>query len=87
MKGVHRTATPPTTPVHAIDKYNEQCGIGKDQYKVVQGKIAELGEHPWAALLQYQSRGRMSFKCGGTLINRRYVLTAGHCINDREGKL
>ncbi|KAI4459021.1 tryptase-related [Holotrichia oblita] len=87
LKGIHHTATSPTTSVHVIDRYNEQCGIGNDQFKVVQGRIAELGEHPWAALLQYQKRGRLSVKCGGTLINRRYVLTAGHCINEREGKL
>lgn len=88
LRGVNRvTQRPVTPPTKPINPSAEQCGIGNDEYKVIGGTYANLGEHPWAALLQYQSKGKVSFKCGGTLINRRYVLTAAHCINEREGKL
>ena len=38
---------------------------------------AELQEFPFAALLGYSDG---SYKCGASLINRRYVLTAAHCM-------
>ncbi|XP_070491100.1 serine protease 7-like [Chironomus tepperi] len=54
------------------------CGpISTD--RVIGGVNARLREFPWIALLGYQSTEK--WKCGGTLISKRFVLTAAHCIN------
>ncbi|GJQ74219.1 hypothetical protein Trydic_g19126 [Trypoxylus dichotomus] len=96
LNGVRPTVPPTPAPApnrykpykpKPSDNYQQQCGISNTQYRVVGGSYADLGDHPWAVLLQYLSKGKMSFGCGGTLINQRYVLTAGHCIKDRNVKL
>lgn len=50
--------------------------------RIFGGQPTELDEFPWTALIRYRKpNGNLGFHCGGSLINSRYVLTAGHCIN------
>ncbi|XP_058816383.1 uncharacterized protein LOC131679667 [Topomyia yanbarensis] len=57
---------------------HKECGIlGID--RIVNGEVAAVFEFPWMVLLQ---AGSGKFVCGGTLISRRYVLTAAHCIKN-----
>ncbi|CAL8078739.1 unnamed protein product [Orchesella dallaii] len=45
---------------------------------IVNGKDAEKNEFPWQVSLQLHSKS--SHRCGGSILNDRYILTAAHCL-------
>lgn len=51
------------------------------QEKIFGGNKTRIFDFPWMVLLAYNTGKQIpEFKCGGSLINKRYVLTAAHCI-------
>ena len=56
---------------------------------IIGGDKAKIGEFPFMALLGYENtfnrKKEFVYKCGGSLINRRYVLTAAHCHDVEKG--
>ncbi|XP_069686150.1 venom protease-like [Periplaneta americana] len=62
-----------------------ECGIVAPEVedrRIVGGYPSKLGAWPWMALLGYVSFYEigLDFKCDGSLITHRHVLTAGHCV-------
>lgn len=85
----------PDKPKFTLPKY---CGIvqvdvNKDDqgdvnarqgpiYRVVAGKLAQRGHHPWQASIRVNGfRGGSSHECGATVISAHHVITAGHCVS------
>lgn len=58
------------------------CGVQIVNRRIVGGKITGIDEFPWMAALKYtKSEGNPEdFRCSGTLISSRYVLTAAQCL-------
>jgi len=56
------------------------CGIRPSQAnrRVIDGSDAGFGTFPWQALVRIGKA-----KCGGVLVNRQHVVTAGHCIKNK----
>lgn len=59
------------------------CGIQTLADRIIGGTDTAIDEFPWMALLKYRNKltDEIQFKCGGTLINNQYVLTAAHCVS------
>ncbi|XP_045455936.1 venom serine protease 34-like [Melitaea cinxia] len=74
LTAVQRTPpTPPPTPT---------CTCGYQRLdRIVGGVTARPGEFPMMAGLIYVSQRQI--RCGATIIDRKYVLTAAHCVINR----
>ena len=68
LPAVAAAAHPPTTP------------------RIFGGQPASPGEYPFMAYLEITAQGPFGqqevFLCGGSLVAARYVVTAGHCVED-----
>ncbi|XP_058791264.1 transmembrane protease serine 9-like [Phymastichus coffea] len=55
------------------------CGLSQ-QTRIVNGQVSGASEFPWAAALDYHG----AHHCGASLLTRRHLLTAAHCIHGFE---
>ncbi|XP_056152889.1 transmembrane protease serine 9-like [Lampris incognitus] len=66
-----KTTTAPSNPLSA-----KLCGLTPLDNRIVGGEDAPAGSWPWQTSLQWFG----SHVCGGSLINREWVISAAHCF-------
>ncbi|OQR70059.1 serine proteinase stubble-like [Tropilaelaps mercedesae] len=63
-------------PVFGPVKNDPYCGRSAGRVsRIVGGNDAEFGEFPWQAFILVAGS-----RCGGALVGRQHVVTAGHCV-------
>jgi hypothetical protein len=68
-------------------KYCENYGVYEPlvlQKNVFGGERSEVGEFPHHVQIYYSSEDVIVTRCGGSLISDRFVITAAHCLNNRN---
>ncbi len=75
---------PPPSPSNPATPSN--CGKAPATGRIIDGAQAADGEFPWLAFLLMEVNGQQ-FSCGAALINDQWMVTAAHCVPEKDGKI
>ncbi|EAT34461.1 AAEL013299-PA, partial [Aedes aegypti] len=69
-----------------ISQASYQCGIRKHSFVqlVHHGWTVEEGQWPWHVAIFHKRSKSEKYACGGTLLDENHVLTAAHCVVNRN---
>ncbi|XP_068632384.1 phenoloxidase-activating enzyme 1-like [Battus philenor] len=68
-------------PEDSFPTPQDKCGIDTNGDRIFGGQFTDLDEFPWMVLQGYLTKAnKMTYQCGGVLLNHRYELTAAHCV-------
>ncbi|CAL4116573.1 unnamed protein product, partial [Meganyctiphanes norvegica] len=71
-----------TNPTRRTTNLPNDCGVNFRSDRIVGGKDAGLGAHPWMVVFRGSSGDQVFWFCGGVLITEQHILTAAHCFKD-----
>lgn len=80
------TQSTTTTTRSSTNALARQCGVpvvqpNLQQTRIINGYEALPKAWPWVISMGFEGpRGKLSHACGGALINKRFVVTATHCV-------
>lgn len=73
-----------------INKINHKLCGRAETFRIMGGHKAYVGQFPWVVLIRYKSKdeeAKLTFACGGSLISKKHILTAAHCVITEKHKL
>ncbi|XP_031634378.1 serine protease easter-like [Contarinia nasturtii] len=80
-------APPPPTDSGVLPTPGDINGCGNHDLhaNIVGGEPTDIYEYPWIAMIEYtKPRGNRGYHCGGALINKWWVVTAAHCLDNKQ---
>lgn len=68
--------------VENIDFNNFKILIDGNDEKIINGELAQPAEFPFMASIGFLDSVTYSHRCGATILNNKYIMTAAHCVQD-----